>query len=175
MKKRRPKPDRAGGGADAKAAPVSQMAGVRIEPLARHDDARGWLTELFRADELPGGEAPAMAYVSATRPGAARGPHEHVRQTDIFCFLGPGTFAVYLWDNRRRSKTFGRAERFELGADCPARLTIPPGVVHGYRNISRVEAVCFNAPNRLYRGRGKRAKVDEIRHEADPASPFRME
>ncbi|HTL53659.1 MAG TPA: dTDP-4-dehydrorhamnose 3,5-epimerase family protein [Planctomycetota bacterium] len=157
------------------ATPVSKIPGVQIVSLARYDDPRGWLTELFREDELPRRDRPVMAYVSATKPGQSRGPHEHRRQTDIFCFIGPGDFQIYLWDNRKRSATFEQHERFVLGAKCPCRLTIPPGVVHGYKNISKTEAVCFNAPNRLYRGRGRKTAVDEIRHEADAASPFHID
>jgi dTDP-4-dehydrorhamnose 3,5-epimerase len=33
----------------------------------------------------------------------------------------------------------------------------------------------YNAPNRLYRGEGRRDEVDEIRHENDPKSRFVVE
>ena len=162
-----------------KRLPRSKIPGVMIDPLPAHTDPRGWLTELFRSDELPKGFRPAMAYVSATEPGQARGPHEHRRQSDLFCFLGPGDFQIWLWDNRAAARKPARGRRkadtFILGASCPARLIVPPGVVHAYRNVSPVAAVCFNAPDRLYRGRGKRAAVDEIRHEDDPASPFQLD
>ena len=36
-------------------------------------DARGWLCELFRHDELPAEFHPVMAYISETEPGVARG------------------------------------------------------------------------------------------------------
>lgn len=159
--------------------PRSKIPGVTIDLLSAYGDARGWLTELFRSDELATGLRPAMAYVSATKPGQSRGPHEHRRQTDLFCFLGPGDFQIWLWDNRgqRRGSRESRLRRetWILGQSCPARLIVPPGVVHAYRNISKFDAVCFNAPNRLYRGRGKKNAVDEIRHEDDPGSPFRLE
>src|SRR5947209_11731692 len=76
------------------------------QPLTPHRDARGWLCELFRHDELPPAFHPVMAYLSMTEPGVARGPHEHVAQADYFCFLGPSNFTAYLWDNRPHSPTF---------------------------------------------------------------------
>lgn len=151
------------------------IEGVIWRPLQKYRDARGWLCELFRQDELPAELCPAMAYLSATEPGVARGPHEHEQQTDYFCFLGPSNFKVFLWDNRPHSSTHGIAETRVVGLDCPMMLIIPPGVVHAYRNIGTDVGVVFNAPNRLYKGQGRQEPVDEIRHEDDPQSPFQLE
>ena len=158
---------------------ASSMPGVRVELFAQAADSRGWLTELFRADALEQagmGEAqPVMGYLSMTRPGVTRGPHEHREQTDFFAFAGPSDFEVTLWDNRQSSPTFGRRERFVLGVSRPSTLIVPPGVVHAYRNVGKVEGWAFNFPNRLYRGTGRSEQVDEIRYEDDPDSPFRLE
>lgn len=150
------------------------IADVLCRPLRRHGDARGWLIELYRDDELDAGLHPVMAYVSQTLPGVARGPHEHVDQTDYFAFIGPGDFELFLWDARRASPTFGVHTRTVCGESNPCAVTIPPGVVHAYRNVGDVPGWVFNGPNRLYAGPGKREKVDEIRHENDPGSPFRL-
>lgn len=149
--------------------------GVLIRELNRFDDSRGWLTELFRHDELPEAYHPVMSYISMTRPGIARGPHEHTEQADLFCFLGPSMFRLYLWDNRPSSPTHGRHFRTEYGEGRRALVIIPPGVVHAYKNIGTVDGIVFNAPNRLYAGEGKAHPVDEIRHETDPNSPFQVD
>jgi dTDP-4-dehydrorhamnose 3,5-epimerase len=47
--------------------------------------------------------------------------------------------------------------------------------VHAYQNIGAVDGIVINCPNRLYRGQGRREQVDEIRHEDDPNTPFRMD
>ncbi len=157
----------------------SSFAGVRVESLSRADDPRGWLTELFRADVLEAagmGEArPAMAYLSMTKPGVTRGPHEHREQTDFFAFTGPSDFEVTLWDNRPGSPSFNRRETFVFGASRPATLIVPPGVVHAYRNIGPVDGWVLNFPNRLYKGPGRNEPVDEIRYEDDPGSKFKVE
>lgn len=147
------------------------MEGVLIRTLSRFADARGWLSELFRADELPAGFEPAMGYVSYTKPGVARGPHEHVHQTDLFCFLD-GRYELWLWENRP-----GRpAEKLvlEVGRENPTAVWVPPGVVHAYRNVGEEDAFVLNFPDKLYAGHGKKEPVDEIRHEDDSDSRFQF-
>jgi dTDP-4-dehydrorhamnose 3,5-epimerase len=148
------------------------IEGVVLRPLRPFEDARGWLVELFRGDELPAANLPAMAYVSQTLPAVARGPHEHRDQADFFAFIGPGDFKLYLWDARRASPTFGHKQTAIVGASNWQAVIVPPGVVHAYKNIGAVAGLVFNAPNRLYAGRGRQEPVDEIRHEDAENSPF---
>lgn len=149
------------------------------QSTVRHTDSRGWLVETYREDRLAdaglGAAVPVMSYVSLTLPGVARGPHEHREQTDYFAFLGPSTFRVYLWDNRSGSPTFGRKVVLDAGEDSPGLLIVPPGVVHAYQNVGGKDGLVLNFPNRLFAGRGKTEPVDEIRHEDDPASRFKLE
>lgn len=148
---------------------------VIVKELKLHKDQRGWLIELFRQDELPSDIFPVMSYVSETLPQICRGPHEHADQTDFFAFIGPSNFKIFLWDNRKSSPTFGNHQVFVFGSDRPASVVIPPGIVHAYKNIGSVPGLVFNAPNRLFAGVGKKDAVDEIRHENDPNSPFRID
>jgi dTDP-4-dehydrorhamnose 3,5-epimerase len=152
-----------------------EIEGVVIRPLKAFHDKRGWLVEVFRQDELEEGHWPVMMYVSSTLPGVARGPHEHVEQTDGFAFIGPSDFRLYLWDTRSTSRTKGYRTILTVGASNPVAAWIPPGVVHAYRNIGNVEGLVFNAPNRLYAGRGKKEPVDEIRHEDAHPLKFPMD
>ena len=135
-------------------------------------DERGWLAELFRSDEIDPRFMPAMAYISMTRPGIARGPHEHREQVDCFAFIGPSNFKVYLWDSRQNSPTCGIKQVVYGGNDSPVLVIVPPGVVHAYKNVGSHDGIVFNAPNSLYAGQGKTSPVDEIRHEEEPGSPF---
>jgi dTDP-4-dehydrorhamnose 3,5-epimerase len=50
---------------------------------------------------------------------------------------------------------------------------VPPGVIHAYKSLSK-DGIVINLPDKLYRGKGKRGKVDEMRHEDDPNSPYRI-
>jgi dTDP-4-dehydrorhamnose 3,5-epimerase len=154
---------------------AGEIEGVVVRDLRRFADGRGWLAELFRDDEVAGELRPAMAYVSSTAPGAARGPHEHRDQADHFCFIGPAEFELRLWDNRPGSATFGRVMTLRAGGDGLRSVIVPAGVVHAYRNVGAAEGLVVNLPNRLYMGAGRAEGVDEIRHEDDPGTIFRLE
>ncbi len=145
--------------------------GVQFIQLRKHEDPRGWLVELYRDDELPEGFKPTMSYFSCTKPGVARGPHEHIDQTDGFIFFD-GSYELHLWENRE-----GEPENHEVipvGKDNPVFVTVPPGVVHAYRNVGDADAFVINVPNRLYAGWQKKEPVDEIRYESDPNSRFKL-
>ena len=148
---------------------------VVVYPLKKFVDERGWLCELFRHDEITEEFYPAMAYISLTEPNTQRGPHEHVEQADLFCFLGASNFKLRLWDNRENSPTFKNVMTLFVGADNPQAIIVPIGVVHAYKNVGSEKGVVINCPNRLYMGAGKREEIDEIRHEDDPNTIFRME
>ena len=96
-----------------------EIKDVVVRDLRKFTDQRGWLTELFRSDELTGEFLPAMSYISSTKPGVARGPHEHVDQADLFCFLGPSNFKLRMWDNRPSSPTFRNVMTLIVGQDDP--------------------------------------------------------
>lgn len=172
---------------------------VIIELLEKHEDGRGWLIEAFRADRLDHlttrrklsftdrvkrffGAAvepeepfyPAMGYLSETKPQQQRGAHEHAEQSDLFVFFN-STFRVVLWDNRPSSPTFGIRQEFDCGKNYPARVYVPPGVVHAYKNIGVGNGLVLNLPDRLYKGVNYSEPIDEYRHEDNPDTPFKVE
>ncbi|MDI6802574.1 MAG: dTDP-4-dehydrorhamnose 3,5-epimerase family protein [Bacteroidota bacterium] len=155
-----------------KDAPIN---GVAVKILSKYSDQRGWLIETFRNDELLTEFHPAMAYISMTNPQVARGPHEHIDQSDLFGFIGPSTFKIYLWDNRKDSPTYLNKMTVLAGEDEPKSILVPPGIVHAYKNIGDTLGMVTNYPNRLFMGNGKKEKVDEIRHEKDPNTIFKIE
>lgn len=159
----------------AEAFKAGEINDVVIRDLRRFNDSRGWLAELFRHDELDPEFYPVMAYTSSTSPGVTRGPHEHVDQADLFCFIGPSNFKLRLWDNRPESQTYNNVVTLVVGEDNPKSVVIPKGVVHAYKNVGLVSGIVFNCPNRHYMGVGKKDQIDEIRHEDDPQTIYRME
>ena len=166
---------------EPKSAPMSRtfsegdINGVVIKRLRKFEDKRGWLAELFRHDELEPEFYPTMSYTSSTKPGVQRGPHEHVDQADFFGFLGPSNFKLRMWDNRPQSTTFNNVFTLLVGDDNPCSVLIPKGVVHAYRNVGQTDGIVFNCPNRLYMGQNKQEPIDEIRHEDDPDTTYRMD
>ncbi|HMT09022.1 MAG TPA: dTDP-4-dehydrorhamnose 3,5-epimerase family protein [Pyrinomonadaceae bacterium] len=153
----------------------ADIADVVVYPLKKYHDDRGWLAELFRHDEVAEEFWPVMSYISFTNPGVARGPHEHVDQADLFCFIGPSTFKMRMWDNRPDSPTFNHRMTLFVGDDDPQAVIVPKGVVHGYQNVGDIDGMVINCPNQLYMGENKAEPIDEIRHEDDETTPFRMD
>ncbi len=150
------------------------IKGVVIKKIEKYEDDRGYLAELFRQDDLSGYSS-VMAYLSYTKPGVVRGPHEHKFQSDLFVFFGPGNFRLYLWDRREDSETKGEKLELEVGVDNQVAVLVPPGVVHGYKCISSVSAMSLNFPDKLYRGEKKGEEVDEIRWENEENSPYKID
>src|SRR5689334_363391 len=140
---------------------AAEIQGVIVKSLTKFPDERGWLTELFRTDEWPAEFLPAMSYISSTIPGVTRGPHEHVDQADLFCFIGPSTFKLRMWDNREESRTFNRMMSVVVGQENPQAILIPAGIVHAYKNVGEVPGIVINCPNRLYMGNDKQEPIDE--------------
>src|SRR5688572_23524389 len=118
------------------------IPGVGIVPIIQHQDARGWLCEIWRTDWCRE-HRPEMGYVSVTLPGQTRGPHEHFTQTDYFAFFGH--FELVL----RK----GDVKMVRL-ITTPTVAVIPPGVVHSYSCVGREPGIVVNLPDRLYKGIG---------------------
>ena len=80
---------------------------------------------------------------------------------------------LYLWDNRKNSPTYGNKMVIEDANGLVA--LVPPGGVHAYKNTGDADGMVINLPDRLFAGREKKEKVDEVRHENNPESPFKVE
>ncbi len=148
------------------------IEGVIVRALDQYSDERGWLMELYRVDSTPAEYHPAMTYLSLTKPGVARGPHEHIDQADYFCFVGPSDFKIYLWDNRPESPTYKARMAFVAGDSLPTVVIVPKKVVHAYKNVGDKDGLVINCPNRLFKGVAKKDPVDEVRHEHEANSPY---
>ncbi len=100
------------------------ISGVERRTLVPHFDARGTLRELWRRSQQPIDVRQAL--VTSSAPGALRGMHYHLRQTDI-CYVSPGRVFLALVDLRGDP-----VRKEELWLDGSESLLIPPGVAHGY-------------------------------------------
>jgi dTDP-4-dehydrorhamnose 3,5-epimerase len=100
----------------------------RIE-LARHEDERGWFSELARASALP--KPFRQANLSYSRKGVIRGLHFHERgQDDVFVCLS-GTVRVVVLD-RGSGETFTE----DIGDDNPVAIYVPGIHAHGYEALT---------------------------------------
>jgi dTDP-4-dehydrorhamnose 3,5-epimerase-like enzyme len=76
-------------------------------------------------------------HIVLTEPGAIRGNHYHRRGTEVVTASGP--MLIRLRDGDERME-------IEVAEDEVVKLTIPPGVVHAFKNTSRLPnaMVAFN-------------------------------
>ena len=146
------------------------IEGIRIHPLKKNCDERGFLMEILRTD-YDIYESFAMVYVSKNHPGVIRAWHYHKLQDDFFCCIS-GMIKVGAYDAREGSPTQGQTQEFYIGEDNPFLLLIPAGVYHGYKTIGTQPSLLLNFPTKLYDYK----EPDEYRVPwNDPSIPYSWE
>ena len=137
----------------------ASIAGVVIRPLHWHNDQRGSLSELVRADDAELMVAPiGQVYATTLYPGVVKGWHLHARQWDrMVCLVG--RVMLGLVDGREDSPTRDAQLRVVLGDRYHALVLVPPGVYHGLKNIGTAEAMVVNTVSAPY----DRVSPDEVR------------
>ncbi len=103
--------------------------GVRVIPLRRFEDGRGWFSELMRASELP--KPVRQSNLVFSRQGVIRGLHYHERgQDDLFVCL-QGMVRVVVLD-RASGETFTE----DIGDENPVAVYVPGRHAHGYEALT---------------------------------------
>jgi dTDP-4-dehydrorhamnose 3,5-epimerase len=98
-------------------------------PLARHEDERGWFSELMRASNLP--KPVRQANLARSRQGVIRALHYHERgQDDLFLCI-EGMVRVVVLD-RATGETFTE----DIGDENPVAIYVPGHRAHGYEALT---------------------------------------
>ncbi len=135
-----------------------RIGGVEIEPIQPLADDRGYFAELARlgAPGIAEGmvqdaqtQRRIQASLTLTYPGVIKAIHYHYEQTDLWIPLS-GMLQVFLYDFRRRSRTFGWINTLHIGRFRPWRILIPPGVGHGYKTLGTEPAQLLYLTDRFY-------------------------
>ena len=122
--------------------------GVKVEDLRVIPDERGYLMEMFRSDS-PDYQKFGQVYMTLVYPNVVKAWHYHKKQTDnFFCVRGMAKVALY--DDREGSPTRGQTDTFVIGWQRQRRITIPPGVYHGFTAVGTLPAAIINLPTELY-------------------------
>jgi dTDP-4-dehydrorhamnose 3,5-epimerase len=97
--------------------------------LRRHEDERGWFSELVRAGNLP--KPIRQANLASSRQGVIRGLHYHERgQDDLFVCL-QGMVRVVVLD-RGTDEVFHE----DIGDENPVAIYVPGRHAHGYEALT---------------------------------------
>ncbi|MFH1798328.1 MAG: dTDP-4-dehydrorhamnose 3,5-epimerase family protein [Candidatus Omnitrophota bacterium] len=141
--------------------------GVRTKQLKLVPDERGRLMEILREDDDLF-EKFGQVYITTAFPGVVKAWHYHKIQTDNFTCV-KGQMRLGLYDAREMSPTFGEVEEYIISLDKPILVQIPPNVYHGFKCISKEEAIVVNTVTEPY----NRDNPDEFRVDAiDNNIPF---
>jgi dTDP-4-dehydrorhamnose 3,5-epimerase len=104
------------------------IAGAILVPLDDRADARGCLTEMYRAS-WPGLFPVVQWNACRSRAGVVRGAHVHA-DYDEFYMLVSGRLVLGLHDIRPDSPTRGRTWQLHWSADDGRGVVVPRGVAH---------------------------------------------
>ena len=121
-----------------------------LERVHTHRDARGCLFEPLNDSEL---RAQRNVHVVITEPNEVRGNHVHETATETTSVVGPCLV---------RLKEGGEVRDVEIPAGETWRLTIPPGVVHAFRNIGDAPMVLVSFSTHLHDPAGTETRREEI-------------
>jgi len=111
---------------------------VLVQTIETHRDARGSLFEPLTDAELA---AQKNVHVVLTQPNEVRGNHVHRTAVETTSVVGPCLI---------RLKEAGAIRDLEVPPGEVWRLTIPPGVVHAYRNTGESPMVLVSFSTNLH-------------------------
>ena len=121
---------------------------VNTKNLRVIPDERGYLMEILRNDD-PFFDKFGQVYMTTAYPNVVKGWHFHELQTDYMtCVFG--MIKLVLFDKRPESQTLGESQEFFIGERNPMLISIPPGVLHGFKGIGDKTAIIVNTITETY-------------------------
>ncbi len=123
---------------------------VVVQSVKTHRDARGSLFEPLSDAELAGQK---NVHVVLTQPNEVRGNHVHRTAVETTSVVGPCLI---------RLKEDGSIRDLDVPAGEIWRLTIPPGVVHAFRNTGESMMVLVSFSTNLHDPTGADTEREQI-------------
>lgn len=112
---------------------MTLIPGVVVTHVARHEDERGYFSEIARFDEY------RQANHSHSRRGVLRGLHYHLNQADLW-YVVNGIAQVGLVDLRDETSA-PVVDTLTVGNAAPCTVYIPPRVAHGFLALTDLDLV----------------------------------
>jgi UDP-2-acetamido-2,6-beta-L-arabino-hexul-4-ose reductase len=123
---------------------------VTVQPVKTHRDARGSVFEPLTDADLAGQK---NVHVVLTGPNEVRGNHAHRTAVETTTMMGPCLI---------RLKEAGAIRDLEVPAGEVWRLTIPPGVVHAFRNTGESTLMLVSFSTNLHDPAGSDTVREQI-------------
>lgn len=121
---------------------MAQSLKYNFQNLAIHRDARGWLVEMLKQNEV--GQKIGQIYVASLCPGAIRGNHWHSKRIEWFFVIGDNV-QVHLQDAKTKE-----TKVIDIRPDNPLRISIFPPIAHAVVNKGENVAYLISAQNNIY-------------------------
>ncbi len=118
------------------------ISDVLINKKRKISDSRGAIYHMLRNDDDNFKEFGEI-YFSIAFPGKVKGWHEHTRQIQNYAVV-QGEIKLVLYDNRKKSNTFKKIQEIILGSSNYSLVTIPTGIITGYKCISSENSILAN-------------------------------
>jgi len=115
---------------------------VQVIPLRQIPDERGKIMHMLRSDD-PHFRKFGEIYFAFVYPGVIKAWHLHTRTTLNYAVV-IGMIKLVLYDDRGDSPTRGELLELFVGEDNYCLVTIPPGVINGYKVIGAKPAIVAN-------------------------------
>ncbi len=116
--------------------------GVKVIPLRQIPDERGKVMHMLKSTD-PHFERFGEIYFSTAWPGAIKGWHVHKKMTLNYAVVS-GRIKLVLYDRRDGSPTKGEVQEIFIGEDNYCLVTVPPGVVNGFKAYGDRQAIVAN-------------------------------
>ncbi len=123
------------------------LEGIKVKPLKRHFDERGFFVEVMRVDwrDILGEDNIVQANISMSYPGIIRAWHRHVRgQVDYFLVL-KGSIKLCAYDDETQE-----LNELILTWQEPNLVRIPGKYWHGFKVLGDEPALLLYFTNKLY-------------------------
>lgn len=123
------------------------LPGIKVKPLKRFADERGFFSEIMRADwsDLFGDEGVVQANLSITYPGVVRAWHRHLRgQVDYFVVIrGAAKICAYDEESGELDEIVSTEKNLQV-------VRIPGRYWHGFKAVGVEPVYIVYFVNRLY-------------------------
>jgi len=121
----------------------SKIEGIRIVKLDQIDDSKGSVLHMIKSSS-PEFKNFGECYISEINYKSIKGWKLHSVQTQNIS-VPSGKIKLVLYDTREESSSFNQLIEVNLGRpDNYFRITIPPGIIYGFKCLSSPNALLVN-------------------------------
>ena len=121
----------------------SKIKGVRIVKLNQISDSKGSVLHMIKSSS-PEFKNFGECYISEINFNSIKGWKLHSKQTQNIS-VPSGKIKMVLYDNREDLPSFNQLVEINLGRpDNYYRITIPPGIIYGFKCLSKPNALIVN-------------------------------